>query len=203
MREQKVDYLQNNPVDKEDFPLLQHLVDSEFPSWQEYLQSMARRNTFGDQLTLFAAANLYNIDIQLVSTLRDGAQHVFHPSSRISLATTYLCHFAENHGEHYVSLIPEFNNDTSTWDDHIDHAAVDAGGVMMMFVTLTGMLTMMQVTFTMMQVTLTMTQVMLTMMRVTFTMMQVTIKMTQVMFMMIQVPLTMMYMTLTTVLSPP
>ena len=110
MREEIVDYLQNNPVDNDGFPLLQHLVDSEFPSWQEYLQYMVRKNTFGDQLTLSAAANLYNIDIQIVSTLGPGAQHVFHPSSSIPLATVYLGYFAENHGEHYVSLIPEFKH---------------------------------------------------------------------------------------------
>ena len=58
MHEEIVDYLQNKPVDNDGFPLLQHLVDSEFPSWQEYLQYMARKNTFGDKLTSFAAANL-------------------------------------------------------------------------------------------------------------------------------------------------
>ena len=90
---------------------------------------MARKNTFGDQLTLFAAANLYNIDLQIASTLGAGAQHVFHPSSSIPLATVYLSHFAENHGEHYVSLIREFNSDTSTSDDHTGPSDVDAGGV--------------------------------------------------------------------------
>jgi len=89
-----MDYLRNKPVDNDGFPLLLHLVDSELPSWQEYLQYMARKNTFGDQLTLFAAANLYNIDIQIVSTPGAGAQHVFHPSSSIPLATVYLGHFA-------------------------------------------------------------------------------------------------------------
>ena len=90
---------------------------------------MARKNTFGDQFTLFAAANLYNIDIQIVSTLRAGTKHVFHPSSSIPLATIYLGHFAENHVEHYVSLIPEFNNDTSTSNDHTSHVDVDEGGL--------------------------------------------------------------------------
>ena len=48
MREEIVDYLQNNPVDNDGFPLLQHLVDSQFLSLQEYLQYMARKNTFGE-----------------------------------------------------------------------------------------------------------------------------------------------------------
>ena len=65
---------------------------------------MSRCNTFGDQITLFAAANLYNVNIQVISTLGPGAQHLFEPSSSSPLATVYLGHFAQ--GEHYVSLIP-------------------------------------------------------------------------------------------------
>jgi len=124
-----VDYLQNNLGNNDGFPLLQHLVDSEFTFWQEYLQYMARKNTFIDQSTLFAAANLCNIDIQIVSTLGAWAQHVFHPSSSIPLATIYLGHFVENHGEPLVSLIRKFNSDTSSSDDHTGHADIDARGV--------------------------------------------------------------------------
>lgn len=39
-----------------------------------------------------------------VSSLGVGGQHVFRPSTSISTATVYLGHFAENQGEHYVSL---------------------------------------------------------------------------------------------------
>ena len=125
MRKEIVTYLQNNPVDNDGFPLQEHLVDTEFASWQEYLQYIARKNTFGDQLILFAAANLHNVDIQIISTLGAGAQHVFHPSLSIPVATVYPGHFAENHGEHYVSLVPEINNNVSISDD--DRTRVDAG----------------------------------------------------------------------------
>ena len=64
---------------------------------------MARGGTYGDQITLYAAANLYNIDIQIVCSLGVGGQHVFSPSASVSAATVYLGHSAENHGEHYVS----------------------------------------------------------------------------------------------------
>ena len=154
---------------------------------------MSRKNTFGDQLTLFATANLYNIDIQIVSTLGAGAQHVFHPSSSSPLATVYLGHFAENLEENYVSLIPEFNNDTSTSNDYTGHADVDVRGVNDDVGNVNSlMLIMTQVTFTMMQVTLTIIQLMLTMAHVTFTIIQVTIMMTQMMFTMTQVSLTVM-----------
>ena len=51
--------------------------------------------TYGDQITLYAAANLYNIDIQIVSSLRVGGKYAFNPSASVSAATVYL----ENQGE--------------------------------------------------------------------------------------------------------
>ena len=65
---------------------------------------MAENETNGDQLTLYAAANLYNIDIHTVSSLGAGGQHVFHSSASNSTANVYLGYLAENQGEHYVSL---------------------------------------------------------------------------------------------------
>ena len=38
-------------------------------SLADYITHMARDGTYGDQITLYAAANLYNIDIQTVSSL--------------------------------------------------------------------------------------------------------------------------------------
>ena len=73
-------------------------------SLADYITHMARDGTYGDQITLYAAANLYNIDIQIVSSLRVGEQHAFNPSASVSEATVYLGHFAENQGEWYVSL---------------------------------------------------------------------------------------------------
>ena len=89
---------------------------------------MKRKSTFGDQLTLFAAANLCNINIQITSTLRAGAQHVFHPSLSVPFATVYFGHFiTENHGEHYVSLMPEFNNNIGISDADDGRTDVDEG----------------------------------------------------------------------------
>lgn len=80
---------------------MEHLADNEFASWNDYIDPLAQDRTYGDQLTLFAAANLYNIDI--VSSLGAGGQHLFRPSASISTAAVYLGDFAENQGEHYVS----------------------------------------------------------------------------------------------------
>lgn len=104
MREEIVRYLETNTVDNKGFPLLEFLP--EFTSWEQYLEYMARYNTFGDQITLFAAANLYNINIQVISTLGPGAEHLFEPSSSVLLGNVYLGHFAAS--EHYVSLLPWF-----------------------------------------------------------------------------------------------
>ena len=41
---------------------------------------MAKDQTFGDQLTLFAAANLFHVNIQIVLSLGTGASHVFQPT---------------------------------------------------------------------------------------------------------------------------
>ena len=51
----------------------------QFESWQAYINYMAQNHTYRDQLTLFAAANLYNLNIQVVSSLGPGASHTFHP----------------------------------------------------------------------------------------------------------------------------
>ena len=104
MRKEIVEYLKSNPYDSDGFPLLEHLADDEFACWDDYITHMARDGTYGDQITLYAAANLYNIDIQIVSSLGVGGQHVFSPSASVSAATVYLGHFTESQSEHYVSL---------------------------------------------------------------------------------------------------
>lgn len=126
MREEIVRYLETNAVDKDGFPLLEMIPDNEFSSWNDYVEYMARNHTYGDQITLFAAANIFNIDVHIFSTLGIGAQHVFHPSSNSPLGSIYLGHFAENHGEHYVSLAPSLH-DTEDRDNLVDSQSLDLG----------------------------------------------------------------------------
>ncbi|CAH3108562.1 unnamed protein product [Pocillopora meandrina] len=47
-----------NPYYSDGFPLLEHLADDEFARWDDYITHMARDGTYGDQITLYAAANL-------------------------------------------------------------------------------------------------------------------------------------------------
>ena len=72
--------------------------------WAEYLQSMARNGTYGDQITLQAAADMYNIEIVVVSTLGADATAVISLSCSIPTARVQLGYNAENHGEDYICV---------------------------------------------------------------------------------------------------
>ena len=85
---------------------------------------MARSNTFGDRLTLYAAANVFNINILVISTLGPGAGHTFHPISSYAMGTVHLSHVAENHGEHYVSLVPWLQSKENV-DNNINENVTD------------------------------------------------------------------------------
>ena len=104
MQKEIVEYLKSSLYKSDGFPLLEHLADDEFACWDDYITHMARDGTYGDQITPYAAANLCNTEIQIISSLGVGGQHVFSPIASVSAATVYLGHFAENQGEQYVSL---------------------------------------------------------------------------------------------------
>ena len=122
LRKEIVQYLEENPLDVDRFPLLE--LVPEFNSWEDYLQYMAQSNTFGDQLKLYAAANLFNINIHVISTLGPGTGHTFHPISSYAMGAVHLGHFAENHGEHYVSLVPWLQSNENV-DNNINENVTD------------------------------------------------------------------------------
>lgn len=124
LRDEIVEYLESNPLDHDGFPLLELVPECE--TWGDYLLYMMQNQTFGDQLTLYAAANLYNVNVRVISSLGVGADHTFSLSSSIPLTTVYLGHFAENHGEHYVSLTPGVQNSVSGCNDFMEDE--DDGG---------------------------------------------------------------------------
>ena len=72
--------------------------------WAEYLHLMTKNGTYGDQITLQAAADLYNIEIVVVSTLGPDATTVISPSSSMPTARVRLGHYVENHGKHYICV---------------------------------------------------------------------------------------------------
>ena len=65
---------------------------------------MATDGTYDDQITLQAAADLYNIEILVVSTLGHNATMLISPSTGITYARVQLGHSLEQHGEHYICV---------------------------------------------------------------------------------------------------
>ena len=59
---------------------------------------MARHGTYGDHLTLQAAADVFNIQIVIYSTLRTMATQTISPRNSSPIATFYLGHFTELEG---------------------------------------------------------------------------------------------------------
>ena len=93
LRKEIIRYLTTHPLDEDGFPLYERVPH--FQSWEAYVVNVAQDHTFGDQLTLFAAANLFNVNIQIVSSLGTGASPVFQPTSSIPIATLFLGPFAD------------------------------------------------------------------------------------------------------------
>lgn len=113
-RDEKVEYLESNPLDHDGFPVLE--LVPEYETWGDHLLHMMQNQ----------AANLYNVNAHAISSLGVGADHTFSPSSSIPLTTVYLGHFAENHGEYYVSLTPGAQNSVSGCNDFTENE--DGGG---------------------------------------------------------------------------
>ena len=99
MREEIVKYLETHPLDEDGFSLYEWVPH--FDSWSKYLTHMAQDHTYNDQLTLYAAANLYNVNIHTIASLGADASHVFHPGLNVPATTLFIGHFAE---KHYIAL---------------------------------------------------------------------------------------------------
>ena len=115
LRNELVSYLENNPFDNKGFPLDLYIG----MPFSEYLKAMASDRTYGDELTLRAAVEVFNIEIVIISSLGRAGQITissrnFEPQGRIILG-----HMAEGMGEHYVVLNP-FDINDSMDEDYID-----------------------------------------------------------------------------------
>ena len=95
-----VSYLEANPNDLDDTPLDFHM-DVPFSN---YLNRMSMDGTFGDEITLRAATELFNIEFVIISTLGRATEITITPQNFAPQGRVYLGHFAEDHGEHYVVL---------------------------------------------------------------------------------------------------
>ena len=75
---------------------------SGYPSWHEYLESMAKDGTWGDHVVLFAAANHFQTPIRIISSL----DHEIVVQPDHALANTNPLVLGHIHELHYVSLQP-------------------------------------------------------------------------------------------------
>ena len=100
LRADIVRHLENNPNDRDGMSL-ELFMGRPFT---HYVGQMARYGTYGDQLTLRAAPEIYNIQFTIISTL--GAQRMadISPDGFNSLGRITLGHFPEGYGDHYVLL---------------------------------------------------------------------------------------------------
>jgi len=105
MREDIVNYLNNNPTAGKGTPL-QNFTDL---PWPTYLSSMSPNGTFGDHTTLQAASNLYNVAFQVLSSNGPGYETTVSSVAANPMCTFILGHFAEDDEEHYVCLTDEHN----------------------------------------------------------------------------------------------
>ena len=100
LRRAIINYLRENVFTLDETPLA-HFTGEK---WERYLGRMEQDQTYGDHITLQAAADIFNVEFIVDSTLGLDARQVISPRSAFSLETFSLGHYAEGHGEHYVCI---------------------------------------------------------------------------------------------------
>ena len=116
LRKEIVQYLTQNPDNVYGTPLENFAA----MPWDRYLASMAQNGEYGDQITLQAAAEIFNLEILVVQSLGPDTTAVNAPTFTILMAQIQLGHFAEGHGEHYVCVEGDFQSDKQGIED-INH----------------------------------------------------------------------------------
>ena len=109
LRAEIVSYLEENPNDPNSTPL-DFYMDVPF---RNCLNRMSIDRTFGDEITLRAAAEFFNIEFFIISTLGRAAEATITTQNFTPQGRVYLGHFAENHGEHYTILNTVEDHDIS------------------------------------------------------------------------------------------
>ena len=119
LRAEIVSYLDANPNDPNGTPL-------DFP-FSNYLNRMSIDGTFGDEITMRAAAELFNIKFVIISTLGRAAEATITPQNFAPQARVFLGHFAEIHGEQYVALNPVEDPDicNESFDSEVKNKTTD------------------------------------------------------------------------------
>ena len=109
MQREIVRYLTENPNNQDGFPF-ELFVGM---PWSQYLTSMAQNGTYRDQITLQAVANLFNMEIVIISTLGSNAKTVISPQFSTPFASLTLGHFVGDQGIHYYVCLTALNHNYS------------------------------------------------------------------------------------------
>ena len=65
-------------------------------SWQQYLKEMSKIGTYDDEITLGAMANIFSVEIVVISTLGEGRRVTMRPEDSIPYNTLVLGHLLKN-----------------------------------------------------------------------------------------------------------
>jgi len=102
-------------------PFMQSHVSGD---WNEYLARMTLSHTYGDHLTLFAAAKLYRVQFVVMSSIGLSGTRIISAEATDELRSDrpilFLGHYAETgeiRSEHYVSL--SWKGTSSDWTEFI------------------------------------------------------------------------------------
>ena len=95
--------------------------------WEQYLQEMQMDGTYGDEITLRTISNIFNVEIIIASTLRQGERAEIVPENTNPFKRIILGDFAEGCGEHYVILedLNEVSSESEVDITDIDDSAVE------------------------------------------------------------------------------
>ena len=94
--------------------------------FNKYLNRIGIDETFGDEITFRAAAELFNIEFVIISTLGRAAEATITPQNFSPQGRVYLGHFAINHEKRYVVLNPVEDNHISSksFDSEVKETSV-------------------------------------------------------------------------------
>ena len=93
LRAETFSYLEANPNDSNGTPL-DFYMDVSFSN---YLNRMSIEGNFGNEMTLRAPAELFNIEFGIISTINKAVEATLTPKNFAPQVRDYLGHFAENH----------------------------------------------------------------------------------------------------------
>ena len=72
--------------------------------WNQYINETSSDGTYGDEITLRAVSNIYNVEIDIVSTLGQQGFARILPENSEPIFRITLGHFAEGQSFHYIIL---------------------------------------------------------------------------------------------------